>query len=215
MITNSGIVVDPGLDSAPSCRDIAIAMCRITRYAGALWCPLSVHSILVGELVFQSAGEHLGWAYGLLHDAHETVTGEVVRAWKPKEMKGNEQELDRRIFKRLGMSGHGIEQVLASVKVADEKALCLEARIMGLPGWEAYYRRVNGRPPVEPSAWDISFAKKLFTSDWMLPSAISLESKQIQNLTDALQNVLEQNFPTARRILSGPIIDRTLVDVTV
>lgn len=208
MITTSGIIVDPGMDSAPAAMDIAVGMCRITRYAGALWCPLSVHSILAAEMAFQRAGEHRLWAYGLLHDAHEIVTGEVVRAWKPTELKTRETELDSRIFPKFGLKKSEMNEIKHLVSEADEKALCLEATLLGLPGWKDYYTSVNHRPPVSVNPWEISFANSLFSSDWMKPDAILKDSKEVTALHEAFVLVKENDFPAARRKLSGPIIAR-------
>ena len=208
MITNSGIVVDPGMNSAPTPMDIAVGMCRITRYAGSIWCPLSVHSILAAEMVFQKTKDLRTWAYGLLHDAHEVITGEIVRAWKPKDMKDRENELDNRILPIFGLSKTEFSERASDIRHADEKALCLEATIFGLPGWRKYYVSVNGREPVEGSAWDISFANRLFTSDWIKPEGIRIGSTSIKILTEALLEVQTGCFLDARNRLSGPLIER-------
>lgn len=208
MITNSGIVIDPGMDSAPSETDIAISMCRVTRYAGSIWCPLSVHSILTAEMAFQKTKNHRTWAYGLLHDAHETITGEVVRAWKPPEMKPKERELDGRILPTFGLRREELYDLSPDIRYADEKSLCLEATIQGLPGWRSYYERVNKRPPIEPTPLETSFANKLFESHWIEPSSILSSSTSVALLSAAFVFVKNGRFEEARKILSGPLIDK-------
>lgn len=210
MITTSGIIVDPGMDSAPGAMDIAVGMCRITRYAGAIWCPLSVHSILTAEMAFQNAGEHRLWAYGLLHDAHEIVTGEIVRAWKPTDLKAGQTELDTRIFPKFGLHKTEMNEIKHLVKAADDKAHCLEATLLGLPGWKDYYTRIHNRPPASGSPWEVCFANSLFSSDWMKPDAILKDSKEVAALNEAFLLVQENNFPAARRKLSGPLIARIM-----
>lgn len=208
MITNSGIVVDPGMNSAPTPMDIAVGMCRITRYAGSIWCPLSVHSILAAEMVFQKTKDLRTWAYGLLHDAHEVITGEIVRAWKPKDMKDRENELDTRILPTFGLSKADFMDRALDIRYADEKALCLEATIFGLPGWRKYYVGVNGREPVEGNSWEISFANRLFKSDWIKPEEISIGSMSIKTLTEALLDIQTGCLAEARNRLSGPLIEK-------
>src|SRR5260221_3697868 len=96
MITYSGVQMSPGCMNVPTAMDIAVGMCRITRYAGALWVPLAAHSVIVAEFCYQRAVSQKGlfFCYGLLHDAHEIVTGEITRHYKPDEMKPLERELD-------------------------------------------------------------------------------------------------------------------------
>lgn len=208
MITNSGIVVDPGMDSAPSETDIAISMCRVTRYAGSIWCPLSVHSILTVEMAFQKTGNYRTYAYGLLHDCHETITGEIVRAWKPPEMKTRESELDGRILPTFGLRREELYDLSADIRYADEKALCLEASIRRLPGWRSYYEKKNHHPPIEPNAWETSFANRLFDSHWMDPASILTGSRSVALLCAALVSVRFGRFEETRNALSGPFIDR-------
>lgn len=150
MITQSGLRIAPENDAVPTAGDIAVAMGRITRFAGAVWCPLIAHSILVAELVLQELRRRAGggavdglptWAWALLHDAHETVTGEICRPWKPDQAKEAQKKLDARISKAFQVDLELVDRAL--VKAMDERALVLEAEVLGLPGFREIYVRVE------------------------------------------------------------------------
>lgn len=200
MITNSGIWMRPGENCAPNERDIAVAMCRITRYAGALWVPLAAHSILVGEYAYQKTKDPQDFAFGLLHDAHETVTGEVTRHWKPKVMKESENELDARIFCFFNLSILDYLNRRDIIKEADEKALTAEATILGLKNWPHYFETVEGRPVPE-----ISTAEKakacLILNHWTTYTMIQGDSVEVNVLAGALEFVCRGRHDEARREL--------------
>lgn len=198
MITNGGVHMVPGKGVAPSARDIAIGMCRITRYAGALWMPLSAHSILVADLAFLESKEPIDWAMGLLHDAHETVTGEVTRQWKPQTMKERERELDDRIFTAFNLNADLYRSRKKFFKSIDEKALTAEVIELRLPGWPGIYFSENGKthPVLGNEEWAI--AKSIINSDWRNPTAIRENSVQIQALEGALHNIKKGDYEAAR-----------------
>lgn len=175
MITSSGIRVAPETETVPTSRDLAVAMGRITRYGGAVWCPLMTHSILVAELVLRDLRRRGGldqptrketWAWALLHDAHECVTGEVVRPWKTGDMRKLQRGLDERLARAYGVDLALVDAEL--VHRMDERALCLEAEILGLPGFREVYVKhgLGGSADGYPSL-DFAegvFVERLFTS---------------------------------------------------
>jgi len=78
--TRSGIFVDL-LAPDPSrilVRDISEGLAKINRWCGASAAPFSVaqHSLAVADLMGKEDGPHAA-LYGLLHDAHEYVIGDV------------------------------------------------------------------------------------------------------------------------------------------
>lgn len=146
MITYCGIRVAPGTTIAPSPADIAVQMGRITRFGGAVWSPLLMHSALVAELTWRNLAaqnakqfDFQTFSWALLHDAHEVVTGEVPRPWKPKQMKDSQHELDFLIASAFKVDLREVDTRI--VKAMDERALLLEALELGLPGFTAVYER--------------------------------------------------------------------------
>lgn len=198
MITYTGVQMHPGGENVPTEMDIAVGMCRITRYAGALWVPLAAHSVLVAELAFQRSvgARNVAFCCGLLHDAHETVTGEVTRHYKPKEMKPYENELDELIFPAFGLDVEAYRQASALFKEADTAALALEATIHGLKGWPDYYRRMEGKEPPDVSA-DLVMARGILNF-WSDARMIASESQEQHRLAYALSAVKKGEYPEAR-----------------
>lgn len=206
MITYSGVQMNPGCKNVPTAMDIAVGMCRITRYAGALWVPLAAHSVLVADFACQQSKSPLLFAWGLLHDAHETVTGEVTRHFKPKEMKAFEGELDELIFKDFGLLIESYRNSKSEIKAADEAALCAEATLNGLIGWPAYYERMEGRKPPELSTDELERAQAILNF-WSVPMMVETESLEIRRLTYALSKVKVNDLTEARRAcLPGGLI---------
>lgn len=201
MITFTGVQMHPGCGKSPMARDIAVGMCRITRFAGAVWCPLAAHSILVAEYSFLHKRTDLAWAQGLLHDAHEVVTGEVTRHYKPVEMKALEAELDSEIFAWMNLDPLAYRQARDFVKQMDEKALCAEAVLLGLKNWPDYYRRMEGRDVPDISDTETWIAK-LVHQDWRASSMVEEDSEQQRRLRDALEAVQSGKLDEARRMLS-------------
>ena len=205
MITDSGVQMHPACGRAPTPRDIAVGMCRITRYAGAVWCPLALHSILVAEFALRSSGiSDTRWAMGLLHDAHETVTGEVTRHYKPKEMKPYEHELDAAIFKSFGLDVEAYRKEHAFFKEMDEKALCVEALALGLKDWPAYYQAREGKPIPVLTESERVVGRVVIHSIWREPDMVRDRSEQIEILANALRLVSLDKLSEARRMISIP-----------
>lgn len=198
--------MSPGCGNCPTPEDIAVGMCRVTRYAGALWVPLAAHSVLVAELSWRAANpdnfqyRDQRFAMGLLHDAHETVTGEVTRHYKPPEMKAFEHELDGAIFRSFNLPYEGYRALKYYFKVVDEKALVLEATILGLKDWPSYYRRMEGRDAPGVTEEETLLARRVL-GFWSEPMMVSAGSLQIRTLAKALEFIQEGHRATARRAL--------------
>lgn len=201
MITFSGLHMVPGGTNAPAPVDIATGMCRITRYAGAIWLPLAPHSLLVAELAYQRSRKLMDWGVGLLHDAHETVTGEVTRHWKPKEMREFEHELDRRIFREYELPYADYRERAIFFKECDEAALSAEATMLEYPGWADFYRKENGVEPAELQGPEEEFfAQRLLveSSFWRWCSMVDPHSEQIKTLAQVLEFVKKGRLDDAR-----------------
>jgi hypothetical protein len=193
--------------------DIAVGMCRITRYAGAVWCPLAAHSIIVAEFAYRLAHTHqqlwyegkrpdpispdLMFAIGLLHDAHETVTGEITRHYKPPEMKPLERELDVLIHEELGVDFEVKEGTRKAIKAMDEMALAVEAITLGLIGWPAYYERMEKRSAPKLSAEEVRIGMRILER-WSNERMVRAGSEEISILNRALQHVKTGQYALAR-----------------
>ena len=201
MITFTGRIILPDNDECPNELDIATGMCRITRYAGAIYCPLSAHSILVAELcyAYTKTDSDLArlsvWARGLLHDAHETVTGEVVGRWKTKETRALERNLDERLCGYFGINPMDLHAPI--IHVLDQLALEYEAEILNLPGWAEYYRRFHPKykgPPPEHA----EIAQRVLNSEWMSSENVLAGSEKIKTLARALGFIRTKELDKAR-----------------
>lgn len=200
MITYSGVQMSPGCRNVPTARDIAVGMCRITRYAGALWVPLAAHSVIVAEFCYQRAVNQKGlfFGYGLLHDAHETVTGEVTRHYKPKDMKPFESELDEAIFPWFNLDIKSYREQKDFIKRSDELALTAEATLLGLKGWPAYYERMEGHPPLKLTA-DQESRANVILKYWSRPEMVLEGSIEQQMFSYALECAKNGDYEAARR----------------
>lgn len=200
MITYTGVQMSPGCGHAPCAKDIAVAMCRITRYAGALWVPLAAHSVIVAEFAYQrsNGNRDLAFCYGLLHDAHETVTGEVTRHYKPKEMKAFERELDEAIFPAFNLDVALYRREGPFYKEADELALTAEATLLGLMNWPTYYEKMEGHPvPVlQP---DEESRASVILNYWRRSGMVEDGSIEQERLTYALNGIAGGNYEAVRR----------------
>lgn len=132
MMTQSGNQVLPTNDVAPTLDDIALGLSRAPRFAGQSLVPWSVaeHSMVVALLA-----RPLGAAmelHGLLHDAHEAVTGDVPSSWKPPELRALQKGLDARIYRALGVVRPSPEEAV-QVKLLDLQALVVEAKWVAVP----------------------------------------------------------------------------------
>lgn len=86
ILTNSGLWFDfnyPQVDQV-CLHDIAHALSRICRFGGHTYVHYSVaqHSVVVADLVRDHGYSTLMQKHGLLHDAHEAMTGDIVSPLK-------------------------------------------------------------------------------------------------------------------------------------
>ena len=119
--------------------DIAHHLARINRFSGATretW-SVAAHSLLVAELMGREGCTPVDCLYGLLHDAHEYVVGDIVSpvsgavqddlnlSYEPFELV--KDRLDRAIWIALDLD-RPAREIMALVKRFDALALGLEAR---------------------------------------------------------------------------------------
>lgn len=120
-------------DIGPAIEDIAVGLGRQSRFAGQT---REFYTVLCHSLVTHQIAREL-WPedkalqrYLLLHDAHESMIGDVPTTWKSMFTRLDEAELDRRIA-----AEHGIEELSDENKLlfkdVDYAALAAEAHALG------------------------------------------------------------------------------------
>lgn len=218
MITASGIRIAPETKTTPSPEDVAVHMTRITRYGGAIWCPLIMHSALVGELVWRELLERKEdfdfqtFAWSLLHDAHEVVTGEVPRPWKPAQMKDHQRDLDFLIADAYRVDLRKVD--LKLVKAMDERALLIEALTLELPGFREIYQRqelAGDRFPNVPEDQLKLGSKVVGSSFWDVDNLNPLASSAVRTFARVLEMVKSGDQVGGARTFRL-MFDRVVVD---
>lgn len=148
MLTFSGIRVTRGGSAAPTVLDIAVHTGKVQRFGGGSpqWWTVLHHLVAGGELVkyygervFGLTGKDLTKAtlHVMLHDAHEAITGDVPRTWKPPELATWQKELDRRIYANLGIA-QPTKTEAEVVRIVDDTLLYAEAAEVGPVGITMY-----------------------------------------------------------------------------
>ena len=135
MIDYEGNNVWPTDEGSPSLYSIGVSLGRIPRFAGHTrdWYPVLAHTLTVARLMTPE------WAvHGLLHDAAESVIGDCVATWKPKELEEIEAGILGRIYAKQGVELPTPEAV-EMVKKADAMALAAEAHVCGHPAAKEYW----------------------------------------------------------------------------
>lgn len=140
MYTYSGISVTRKNKNAPTLLDIAIQTGRICRFGGATrrWWTVLHHQLAAGLFVqFHLKEDDPDFSEiqlaAYLHDAHEAITSDVPRDWKPTELSDWQEELDIRIYHSLQIPLPKKEIKLA-VKAIDNALLVAEANQIAVPG---------------------------------------------------------------------------------
>jgi len=179
MMTRSGVLVMPDNGAAPPLCDIALALARQPRFGGHTIDPWSVaeHSMVVALIVRwrnpHAAIGSLPELHGLLHDAHESVTGDIPSTWKTDDTKRMQQALDVRIFASLGIDPPS-EEIRALVYRSDRAALLAEAKHLAAPGVYAAIRAgsgVDGVPQPEADADALSAVAQIKMHNFMAETA--------------------------------------------
>ena len=102
--------------------NVALAMFRINRFGGQVdGCEVLGHSLRVYEAL-PSVSSYAARMWALLHDAHEIITGDLVRPYKSVRLSRGQSEIDAAIQARFcpSITSDDIEMVrLADVAVGD------------------------------------------------------------------------------------------------
>ena len=101
---------------------VAFALFRINRFGGQVdGCEVLGHSLRVYEAL-PSVSSYAARMWALLHDAHEIITGDLVRPYKSVRLSRGQSEIDAVLQARFcpSITGDDIEMVrLADVAVGD------------------------------------------------------------------------------------------------
>lgn len=127
-------LLNPAPEMVPSLRDLAETLAKINRFTGNTLVPWSVaeHSLLVASLLPARLG-----LYGLLHDAHEAIVGDIigpVRVALAQLCDGRDivadlaASVDAVIHERFGLHWPLSADDRAAVDHADRVALATEFR---------------------------------------------------------------------------------------
>jgi hypothetical protein len=135
LYTYSGRISYP--DAAPSLFDVAISLSREGRYSGngIRWWPVALHTFVVCDMLPETIQIH-----GLMHDAPESVTGDVPKPVKTKEIEEFEEHLLVMLYKSFGIPFPDIE-TRAAVKAVDKQVLHGEVYTVGTQALQDLYPR--------------------------------------------------------------------------
>jgi hypothetical protein len=138
MITYSGIHVQKigGADGTPTPTDIAVHAGRLCRFGGSVWYPLLPHLVFVGLMAYRRSSSIPNLLWGFLHDAHETITGDVPRPFKCDCMRREQYAIDLRLYNDfMKLSEILVDHDL--IKQCDIDACDIEAMELGVPNYKA------------------------------------------------------------------------------
>jgi hypothetical protein len=194
VITYSGIHVQKvgGADGTPTPTDIAVHAGRLCRFGGAVWYPLLPHLVFVGLLAYQRSGSVDNLLWGFLHDAHETITGDVPRPFKCDCMRTEQKAIDERLLPDyFGRNWVTINFDL--VKQCDIDACDIEAVELKLPNYKeittscadngdkAYHHELHQDPD------DIHLFRRILHSPFMESTLNGEVSNGVWKFANALQ----------------------------
>lgn len=194
MLTNSGLSICPNELALPTPLDLAIQMGRITRYGGAIWCPLLFHSLLVARIVAETSNDMTAtWA--LFHDAHEIIMGEIPHPWKCCGVRREyESSMDEVFREAIGLSFTSVD--MDAIKYADRKAVHVERLVCGpLANWEEYRDRFDADFDPGNLEQSVRFARLLKREGYTTASyTTDLRSEQIQSASYLFAEAYHSNY---------------------
>jgi hypothetical protein len=84
-------------------------------------------------------------AWALLHDAHEVITGDVLRDFKPDVLRRTQNQIDQAIWRYYGLHQYNVQRKL--IKHADDRAITEAAVLCRLPGYDRVYANKHNMYP--------------------------------------------------------------------
>lgn len=132
-LTLSGRRVARDTTDHPNLLDIAVGLSRMPRFAGQTthWFSVLDHTMFGLSLIEGSGFEYpYDVRWWLLHDAHESMTGDVPTDLKTADLRAIQEDLDARIFGAFYPDFVKTSLSEARVKELDSRCLRAEARVL-------------------------------------------------------------------------------------
>lgn len=182
MMTATGLhvhLLGPG-ESEISPTDLAIHLSNTPRFAGAVSYSVAQHSVRVARLLAEWSYDPLYQFIGLIHDAHEAYTGDMISPWKkalatlypdfPSRLAEIERKFLIQILKRAGidwLDQRLTEGVFDAVKEADLAMLWRERQ-------DLFPQDIEWSPPKPVGAalikrvkpWTRAASRENFQNEW-------------------------------------------------
>jgi hypothetical protein len=169
MFSHSGAVVYPG-NGTPTVKDMAIALMREGRYAGAgvRWYPVGLHTFVVCDLLPDRLKFH-----GLVHDTPECVTGDLPKPIKTEAIEAFEKWLLKKFYKRAFRVPYPTKAERAEVKVADNRAKHGESHSVGTRVLRTIY----------PQDWDAQALTQLYAKKYPVTDLVKENGRAVKEFT--------------------------------
>lgn len=187
-------------EGTPTVRDMAIALSRLTRYAGNSDATVLAHSFIVHDiLAAQGCNKRLRF-FGLVHDVTESVMGETPKPYKTVEYKEFENVLEARIYaERFGVRPPSDDEKKL-VKWADVQSQLAECIMVGPPGLAEH---CHAEERIEKGILDVfgkvlnsgfgEFGKKKGVNDFVIMVTNYLRILRPHNTANQLQLPFEES----------------------
>lgn len=193
-LTHSGRLVSLDRPDAPTLEDIGLGLSRQPRFTGQtrVWFSVLDHSFFVHDMAATEAPE-VQLAV-LLHDAHESLTGDVPTGFKSEELRDLQKGfLDSLIAEAHYPGGYDAfteEGLRAKIAEYDARALVAEAIEVGPPNFRRYdpdtFEELMGRPP---KSGDVLRLRELVTYERLSRPNLLVQGVDAPNVRYFVQRV--------------------------
>ena len=143
--------------------DVATALAKVCRFGGHCkgFYSVAQHSVLVADILAMETDDPVIRLHGLLHDAHEAYTGDLIRPMKQligqDVVKQIEHSVDRVIYEKAGIDPPD-DELRATIKRADLIALATETQsLVDMTTDNKPWICLQGVEPLD---------RKVFTLEW-------------------------------------------------
>ncbi|HEV7700204.1 MAG TPA: hypothetical protein VGO43_08250 [Pyrinomonadaceae bacterium] len=215
MITYSGVHIQKigGAEGIPTPEDIAVAAGRTCRFVGAVWYPNLAHFIFVGLLAWKRSGSLATFIWGILHDAHETATGDTPRPFKCDCMRAEQRAIDARLLKHylpcafcstegspvhIGRGPCKRNVDFSLIKACDDDACDIEAVELSLPNFAeieiAHTKDYRGRTAIYTDAVDVALFHRVKSAFGGFETVQGEASSAVRGLIALLQRAEQHDL---------------------
>lgn len=193
-LTHSGRLVNLDRSDAPTLEDIGLGLSRQPRFTGQtrVWFSVLDHSFFVHDMAGMESPE-VQLAV-LLHDAHESLTGDVPTGFKTDDLRDLQKGfLDTLIAEAHFPGGYDAftrTDVREAIAEYDARALVAEAIEIGPPNFRKYspetFAQLMGR---EPKSSDVLRLRELVTFERLSRPNLLVQGVDAPNVRDFAQRV--------------------------